>query len=76
MGSCTLGALIAYLSVSAADGNFKPEGCYYEVFGISQARAQMRSKWMVISGGSNAILTAIAVGNVMEPDGESLPTDD
>ena len=52
-----------------ADGNFKPQGCFYEVFGISQAREHMRSKWMVISGGSNAILTAIAVGNVMEPEG-------
>jgi hypothetical protein len=59
-----------------ADGNFKPQGCYYEVFGISQAREHMRSKWMVISGGSNAILTAISVGNVMEPEGESLPADD
>ena len=32
-------------------------------------REQLKSKWIVINGGSNAILTAIAVGNVMEPEG-------
>ena len=51
-----------------SDGNFKPEGCYYEVYGGDQIREQMSETWMVISGGSNAILTAIAVGNMLEPE--------
>eukprot|EP00961_Rhodomonas_salina_P044986 604151-Rhodomonas_salina.6 len=50
-----------------AGSTFRPEECYYKLYEMEGIRSMLQGRWLVVNGGSNAILSVIAWGNVLDP---------
>lgn len=52
---------------SWAGDTLRPERCFMHAFKMEEMRSELKGKWVVMSGGSNAHLSTMVFGNVIEP---------
>lgn len=54
-------------NVSWIGDTLRPERCFMYAFKMEEMRRALKGKWVVVSGGSNALLSTMVFGNVIEP---------